>query len=362
MSGGVDSSVAAALLSAGGYEVIGLTLQTWVEEGEVERPWLDRSCCKIGLARHVAERLGIAHHVVDARAEFRDRVVRNFLEEYAGGRTPNPCVLCNERVKFGLLLRIAREMGAELLATGHYARVDYLPGAGRYRLRKGVDPEKDQSYFLYRLGQEVLSAVLFPLGGMHKRRVWEMAEDLDLPADQVAESQEICFVNQGDHGAFLKRELPQALREGEVVDPVGRVLGRHPGVALYTVGQRRGLGLAASGGVATPRRYVVGLNAKENQVVVGPEPELYHRTLSARQVNLTLPPSVDALDGKAVTAKIRYRSPGARAVVKALGGDQFGLTFEEAQRAVTPGQSVVLYDGDVVLGGGIIDSTRPEIS
>ena len=313
MSGGVDSSVTAAILVRQGYQVIGVTLQTWKESGEVDRPWLDRSCCKVGLARYVAERLGIPHHLVDAQEVFKDVVIKNFIEEYVSGRTPNPCVLCNEKIKFGTLLKIAMGLGADYLATGHYARVGYSEEMGRYLLKKGVDRTKDQSYFLYRLGQEQLSKVLFPLGNIEKARVWEMAEDLGLPAQEVAESQEICFVTQGDYRTCLQEEETSACRQGEIVDRDGRELGRHQGVSFYTVGQRRGLGL--SGG---ERFYVTGLDPVQNRVVVGSEADLFHRRLTMHHVNLIHEIKLTEDAPLRVTAKVRYRSTESEAVVSML--------------------------------------------
>ncbi len=350
MSGGVDSSVVAAILVDQGYEVIGVTLQTWKETGEVKRPWLDRSCCKIGLARYVAERLKIPHQVVDIQQTFRDLVIQNFLEEYALGRTPNPCVLCNERIKFGTLLQIALDLGADYLATGHYSGVIYSPETGRYLLKKGVDRLKDQSYFLCRLSQDQLSRVMFPLRDMEKSQVWKMAEDLGLPAEAVAESQEICFVTGGDYRAFLREEMPQLIREGAIVDGEGRDLGRHQGVSFYTVGQRRGLGLSFP-----ERLYVTGLDPEQNRVMVGPEDDLYHRGLVAHHINFIQDRIGEGDEPLRVTAKVRYRSAEAAAAVRMLGHDRLEVVFDEPQRAVTPGQSVVIYQGEYVVGGGIIE-------
>jgi tRNA-specific 2-thiouridylase len=352
MSGGVDSSVVAALLVDWGYEVTGVTLQTWERAGEVERPWLDRSCCKIGVARYVAERLNIPHQAVDAQQAFRNLVIQNFLQEYALGRTPNPCVLCNERVKFGILLQIALDLGADYLATGHYSSSVYSSEMGRYLLKKGADKLKDQSYFLYRLSQDQLSRVIFPLGDMEKSQVWKIAEDLGLPAEVVAESQEICFVTQGDYRTFLREEMPQLIRGGLIVDREGRNLGRHEGVSFYTVGQRRGLGLS------TPERlYVTSLDPDQNRVMVGPEDDLYRQRLIAHNINLIQDGIGKGGEPSRVTAKVRYRSIEAAAMVRMLGHDRLEVVFDEPQRAITPGQSVVLYQGEYVVGGGIIERT-----
>ncbi|MGH7274383.1 MAG: tRNA 2-thiouridine(34) synthase MnmA, partial [Nitrospiria bacterium] len=348
MSGGVDSSVVASILVGQGYQVIGVTLQTWKETGEVERPWLDRSCCKIGLARYVADRLKIPHQVVDIQQAFRDLVIKNFLQEYTSGRTPNPCVVCNEKVKFGLLLRIALDLGADYLATGHYARVGYHHNTGRYILRKGADRLKDQSYFLYRLSQEQLSRVMFPLGDLEKSQVWEMAEDLGLPAEEVAESQELCFVTQGDYRTLLQEEMPHASREGQIVDGEGRDLGQHHGVAFYTIGQRRGLGPLASGAGSGSRLYVTGLDPEQNRVVVGSETDLYQRRIIAGDLNLIRQASIEGGDLLVVTAKVRYRTAEAQAMVRRLVEDRLEIVFDQPQRAVTPGQSVVMYQGEDV--------------
>jgi tRNA-uridine 2-sulfurtransferase len=355
MSGGVDSSVVAAILVRQGWQVTGVTLQTWKETGEVERPWLDRSCCKIGLAQHVAERLKIPHHVIDMQQAFRDLVIQNFLQEYVSGRTPNPCVQCNEKVKFGLLLNIAREFGADYLATGHYARVEYRPDLGRHILKKGVDRQKDQSYFLYRLNQEQLSRVLFPLGDLEKHDVWKIADDLDLPADQIAESQEICFINGGNYRSFLQDEIPHALKEGQIVDSQGKEVGWHQGVAFYTIGQRRGLGLSSVKREGGPL-YVTGLDPQTNRVVVGSEAELTHRRLIARDLNLIKNHGREEGKWFEVTAKVRYRAEEASALAKVEEQDRLEVMFDHPQRAVTPGQSAVLYQGEEVVGGGIIET------
>ncbi len=354
MSGGVDSSAAAALLQRQGYEVIGVTLLTWEGSEEVERPWLDRTCCKVGVARHVAQRLGIEHHVVDAQDAFRDQVIEDFFREYEAGRTPNPCVRCNERVKFGFLLELADRFGADYLATGHYARVAFQADSGRYSLLKGEDGLKDQSYFLYRLRQPQLSRILFPLGGLQKAQVWELAESLDLPASVLAESQEICFVTQRDYRDFLLEQRPASLRGGDIVGEDGRVLGRHGGISLYTIGQRKGLGLALETGDESRRRYVTRIDAVRNQVVVGPQEDLYRQWVSIHRLNLLRSDLFQSRSEVKVTAKIRYRAAECEAVARWTGEDRLEVLFDRPQRAVTPGQSLVMYRGEDVLGGGII--------
>jgi len=351
LSGGVDSAVVASMLVAEGYRVEGVTLRTWSEPGEREKRWQDRSCCKVGIAQYVSKELGISHRVIDAQERFRRAVIDDFCATYAKGRTPNPCVLCNERVKFSLLAEAAEEVGADYLATGHYARVDHDPTNGRHRLAKGVDSAKDQSYFLYRLSQAQLARTLFPLGGMTKAEVWTKAEAMGLPVDEIAESQEICFVTQKDYRDFVASHLPETVQGGAMVTADGAVVGAHQGVAFYTVGQRRGLGVAAG-----ERRYVTSLDAERNLVVLGAEADLYTETCLVEDVHWG---SVAGIDGPTpVSAKYRYKTPEAPAIVSPDRDGLLRVTFDQAQRAVTPGQSIVFCDGDVVVGGGVIASTE----
>lgn len=373
MSGGVDSSVAAALLKAEGYDVIGLTLKIWEDEGEERKAWKDRSCCKVGLAKYIAEQLDIPHHVVEAREAFQDAVIKDFSDQYLQGRTPNPCVRCNERVKFGMLLQAAEAAGADTVATGHYAMNEWNTtaysvnqefcnatssvscGHGRWLLKKAVDMAKDQTYFLYRLNQAVMSRTIFPLGGLTKREVWAKAAALGFPADEMAESQEVCFVTQRDYRGFLEEEVPEARRPGLIVTEQGESVGEHRGIAFYTVGQRRGLGIAGDRPL-----YVTALDAIANRVVVGEKPSLYRNSLIAGDLNLI---AVDRLDGPLnVTAKIRSHHPETPARIEPFSasdtsGGQIRVVFETPQRAVSPGQSVVFYQGDVVVGGGIIQES-----
>ena len=370
MSGGVDSSVAAALLKADGYEVIGLTLKIWEDEGEEQKAWKDRSCCKVGLAKYIAEQLGISHQVVEARQAFQRVVIEDFSDEYLQGRTPNPCVRCNEQIKFGMLLEAATAAGADAIATGHYARVERQDTAysisqgscnstcssenrsGRWILKKAADPDKDQTYFLYRLNQAALGRALFPLGGLHKTEVWAKARALGFPADEMTESQEVCFVTQRDYREFLEENVPEARRPGQIVTERGEPVGEHRGIAFYTVGQRRGLGIAGA-----ERLYVTALDPVANRVIVGEEPALYRDSLVAGELNLI---AVDRLDGPLdVTVKIRSRHPETPARIEPSGGpdpdhQKARVVFETPQRAVSPGQSVVFYQGEVVVGGGII--------
>jgi tRNA-uridine 2-sulfurtransferase len=355
MSGGMDSSAAAAILVDQGYDVHGITLKVWHEEENPDRRWQERSCCKVGLARYVAGRLDIPLRVMDVEATFKNVVVDDFVSGYLAGRTPNPCVRCNERIKFGLLYQSAMDIGADYLATGHYVRLE--KGAdGQYRLKQGVDGLKDQSYFLYRLRPEILPRLMFPLGSYRKPDVWRWIEKLGLPPEEMHESQEICFVTQGDYREFLSLEAPQSARSGHFVTRNGEVLGTHRGVAFYTVGQRRGLGIASSR--PGERLYVLEIDSKTDRVVVGRKEELYSIGLTATEVHymgrfsLTEPVEIEA--------KIRYRSPKIPATLEAMNGRRATISFREPQRAVTPGQSVVFYQGEVLMGGGIIDSVRRE--
>ncbi len=351
MSGGVDSSVATGLLKERGYDVIGITMNLFSLPKEVCRSENFRGCCgrqAVEDAHRVAIHLGIPHYVADFRKEFEEAVIADFSREYGRGRTPNPCIRCNERIKFKVLLDRARRLGAELLATGHHARVKRNAAGGRFLLRKGKDRAKDQSYFLYRLSQAQLSRVLMPVGDFTKAEVREIARRWKLPVAERAESQETCFAPLGDYPDFLAGRAPEAFRPGPIEDTAGRVLGQHKGIGHYTIGQRRGLG------ISSPRPlYVVAIDAPQNSVVVGPESHLYKKKLEASSLHLI---ALKKLEGPlTVRAKIRYKHPGANALVTPRSRGRVALEFERPQRAVTPGQSVVFYRRDVVLGGGIIE-------
>ena len=348
MSGGVDSSVAALLLTEQGYDVKGVTLQVWEPEDEntaVTKKWEERGCCKVGLARYVAQRLGIPHEVVDTRETFRKNVVDDFIAGYLSGTTPNPCVRCNERVKFGRLYELAKARGADFVATGHYARV--LPVDEGVGLFRGADDKKDQSYFLYRLPAAWLPQILFPVGHLQKTEVWKRAEELDLPADEMKESQEICFVTQGDYRTFLTVEAPQALRPGPFLDPEGKTIGEHRGIAFYTPGQRKGLGIASG-----ERLYVKEVNPETNAVVLGRAEDLSRQTCTVHDINWLGDALPETLDHVAI--KYRYASPAVAGQVQQHTAGTFSIEFQEPQQALGPGQSLVLYQGDRVLGGGII--------
>jgi tRNA-uridine 2-sulfurtransferase len=344
MSGGVDSSVAAALLVEQGHEVIGLSMQLYDQRGGV--PF--GSCCTLDDlhdARRVAATLGIPHYLVNFERQFDEHVVSNFVREYAAGRTPIPCVHCNGDLKFATLVERARGLDAEWVATGHYARVDRDEATGRYRLRRGVDEEKDQSYFLFTLDQAQLARARFPIGGWRKTAVRAYARDRGLPVAEKPDSHEICFVPAGGHAEFVaERAAPAA---GHVTDLTGRVVGRHDGVHRFTVGQRKGLGLSA--GVPL---YVVELKAETNTVVVGPRAALAKGALTASGVNWI---DAEPEGGLSVTARIRHRHRDATARVTPLPGGRAALEFDEPQAAVAPGQAVVFYRGDTVAGGGWID-------
>ena len=350
MSGGVDSSVAAALLVRQGYDVQGVTLQVWEHEDEtvaVSKRWEERGCCKVGIARYVAQTLKIPHEVIDTRETFRASVIDDFVTGYLEGTTPNPCVRCNERVKLRSLVELADERGIDFVATGHYVQIDQSEGTPT--LQRAADPKKDQSYFLYRLHQSWLTRLLFPVGGMRKSDVWIEAETLGLPADELKESQEICFVSHGDYRTFLEKEAPAAKKPGAFVDGEGRYLGDHEGIAFYTPGQRRGLG------IATGRRlYVQEVQPDTNTVVLGPEESLRRSQCDVADLNLFDSSLIRGTTD--VTVKVRYATPAVPATIQSRSDTTLRILFHEPQRALSPGQSAVFYRNDRVLGGGIIQS------
>ena len=351
MSGGVDSSVAAALLVEAGHEVIGITLRTapWAEP--TDETALFGSCCSPGAAmdaRAVARQLGIPYYLLNHEREFGETVIADFTREYARGRTPSPCVVCNRDVKFGTLLRRALAWEADGVATGHYARVARDPATGRVHLFRGRDASKDQSYFLWPLSQGQLARAVFPLGELTKPEVRARARALGLATAEAPESQEICFV-PGDYRAFLQARAPEAFRPGPILDKGGREVGRHAGLAAYTVGQRRGLGV----GGPEPR-YVVRLDPARNAVVVGPRSALEVEGLIAVGVNLI---AYERLEVPVVVeARIRHNAPLVAAEIVPYGPAAVEVRFAQPQRAVAPGQSVVFYQGDLVVGGGVIAS------
>ena len=359
MSGGVDSSTVAAMLRAGGHNVVGLTMQLWNQrrlaghEGMPEA--VQGRCCSLDDvydARRVAETIGIPYYVVNHEERFERDVVRPFVEQYLSGRTPIPCSLCNNHLKFDQLLIVAQQIGADALATGHYARVEFEDQLGRWLLKRPTDRSKDQTYFLFGLTQAQLSRTLFPLGGMLKPEVRQLAEQHGLALAQKPDSQEICFVPGGDYKKFLDAYLAEQGKSlpdtaGELVTADGEVVGEHGGIHNFTVGQRKGLGVATGSPL-----YVIQIKGDARQVVVGNQEELYSRTLRVHRTNLI---SVEELsEPLRVTVKIRHRHEGAAALIEKSGDDEILVSFDQPQRAVTPGQAAVFYADDVVVGGGWI--------
>ena len=354
MSGGVDSSVAALLLSREGYDVVGVTMRLWTVERE-DAPRQNKRCCSVedvDDARRVCQTIGVPHYVMNFEREFQSHVVDYFCREYDRGRTPHPCLACNDKIKFDFLLRRAMFLDADYIATGHYARVE-ADEAGK-RLLKGVDGRKDQSYVLFTLGQRELDRLMLPVGVYAKDRIRAIAAEAGLPVADKPDSQDICFIPDGDYRKFIAdRGRPTP---GEIVDSGGSVIGQHPGVQFFTVGQRRGLRLPANPGVPM---YVVEIDAEGNRVVVGCESELYRSSLFASRLNF--PSGKTPTTPLDVTAKIRYKASEAPASL--LPGDGWAeVRFEEPQRAVTPGQPVVFYQGDELVAGGIIELQPPSLS
>ncbi len=349
MSGGVDSAVAAALLVRDGHDVVGLSMQLY-DHSDREGGARFGSCCTIDDlhdARRVAARIGIPHYIVNFEREFAETVIADFVTEYAAGRTPIPCVHCNGDLKFATLVKRADGLGADFVATGHYARVDIDPVTGRYRLRRGADRAKDQSYFLFTLDQAQLSHAMFPVGDIDKAAVREQARALGLDVADKPDSHEICFVADGNHAAFLEGRGGMA-GAGSIRDGAGRTVGSHEGVHRFTVGQRKGLGLSSP----IPL-YVVGIDAAANSVTVGPKEALERSTLTASRVNWIAGMAPEA--GTRVTAQIRHRHREAAATIEPRPDRAVRATFDEPQSAVAPGQAVVFYSGDEVVGGGWID-------
>jgi len=348
MSGGVDSAVAAGLLARQGYEVVGVTMRLWAQEDPLASRY-HRRCCSvedIDDARAAADALGIPHYVLNMEREFGARVVDYFVDEYRRGRTPNPCLPCNEHVKFRSLLERAVALDADYLATGHYARIERSDG--KYRLLRALDGEKDQSYVLYMLGQQELSRLLFPIGGYRKEEVRALAVEMGLPVAGKPDSADICFLPTEDYRDFIAQRVPQS--EGDILDSAGRVVGRHRGVAGFTIGQRRGLGVALG-----ERRFVTAIDPQRNVITVGSEDELLSGTLTADSLRWVA--GVPPADEFECDVKIRYRTPSHKAAVR-LTEQGAEVRFYKPQRAVAAGQAAVFYRSDEVLGGGIIASDR----
>jgi tRNA-specific 2-thiouridylase len=347
MSGGVDSSVAAYLLKQQGYEVIGLFMRTGVHAPEDETPAHMKGCCSAidaGDARRVADRLDIPFYALDFERDFA-RIMDYFVDEYAAGRTPNPCVVCNNWLKFGKLWSYGKQLRADFVATGHYARVDERDG--QFEMHRGADPAKDQSYVLFGLKRSLLPHLLFPIGGYRKQEIRALAREAGLNVGDKPDSVEICFVPNNDHAAFIRERRPELATAGNIVDKAGNVLARHDGIERFTIGQRKGLGFGSHA-----RRYVLEIMPATNDVVVGDPDELLESGLEASGVNWLIEPPDEPI---ACTAKIRYRHGGVAATVFPQADRSVRVEFTEPQSAVTPGQAVVFYEGTRVLGGGWIE-------
>lgn len=348
LSGGVDSSVAAYLLKEQGYDVIGVTMQIWQEEDSctVEE---NGGCCGLSAvedARRVAQKLDIPYYVMNFRKEFQEQVIDYFTREYLEGRTPNPCIACNRYVKWESLLKRSLEIGADYIATGHYARVEQLPN-GRYAIRNSVTAKKDQTYALYNLTQEQLARTLMPVGAYTKEEIRKIAEEAGLPVAHKKDSQEICFVPDNDYAGFIKNSTGKTIPKGNFVQADGKVLGEHRGIIHYTIGQRKGLNLSMGHPV-----FVTKIRPDTNEVVIGENEDLFINTLLCDRVNFM---AIEGLEEEVrLKAKIRYNHPGAECVISPAEDGKVRVTFDQPQRAITPGQAVVFYQGEYVAGGGII--------
>jgi tRNA-specific 2-thiouridylase len=350
MSGGVDSSVAAALLLEKGYDVIGVTMHMWEDptmEGEDVR---EDACCSLSAvedARRVANKLNIPHYVMNFKDIFKKTIVDYFIDDYLKGRTPNPCIACNKYIKFGIFIDKALSMNVDYIATGHYARIEYDDNKNRYLLKKALTKDKDQSYALYNITKENLGRVLFPLGNYVKEEVRDIAKKYELPVASKPDSQEICFIQDNDYVGFINRMIKTNTKPGYFVDTKGNILGKHKGIINYTIGQRKGLGIAFG-----KPMFVVKIDSKNNQVVLGEADEVFSNELIAEDLNFL---SIDTLkEPMRVNAKIRYSAKEAPSVIYPLENGEVKVVFDQPQRAVTPGQSIVFFDGDTVVGGGII--------
>ena len=348
MSGGVDSSVAAYLLKEQGYDVIGVTMQIWQDEDPLEMAE-NGGCCGLSAvddARRVADMLGIPYYVLNFKREFKEHVIDYFMDEYMHARTPNPCIACNRYVKWEALLNRAMELGCDYIATGHYARICKLDN-GRYALKKSATVRKDQTYALYNLTQQQLSKTLMPVGEYDKDEIRKIAEQIGLLVADKPDSQEICFIPDNDYASYIERETGRNFPQGNFVDLNGNILGKHKGIIHYTIGQRKGLGLS----LGTPA-FVVDIRPDTNEVVIGTNEDTFSDRLLADKINFMSIPEVAG--ERNVTAKIRYSHQGAPCKIKMAGDDMIDCQFEEPVRAVTPGQAVVFYDDDIVVGGAVI--------
>jgi tRNA-specific 2-thiouridylase len=351
MSGGVDSSVAAALLNEQGYNVIGVTMKTW---GYDNIPDKDSGCCSLESiynARNVADELGISHYTMDFTSKFNETVINNFIDEYVHGRTPNPCVLCNRSIKWGALLEKAESLGADFIATGHYAKVNLNVSSNRYYISAANDRNKDQSYALWMLKQHSLSKTIFPLGDLKKNEVRELAKKYNLKSADVPDSQEICFVPNNDYRELLKVRIPdinEKINSGDIIYHDNKI-GTHNGYINYTIGQRRGLNT-----LVNKPLYVSKIDAENNIIYVDDEENLYNSMFTTKDVNLMLMDSINHPMNAIV--KIRYKDAGEDATIEQINEDHIKVTYHKPKKAITPGQSAVFYDGDDIIGGGIIDS------
>lgn len=346
MSGGVDSSVTAAILKNEGYEVTGMTMQIWLARESSSF----NTCCSLASieeARRVAGEIGIPHHIIDMRDIFIEKVIDDFCSEYSSGRTPNPCIRCNQFVKFDYLWENAKELGADLIATGHYAKIEKDKKSGRYLLKKGIDDRKDQSYFLYVMTREHLSHTILPLGNLRKEETRKIAEDLGLSVAKKPESQEICFIPEDDYPKFLINIASGKISPGPILDKEKKILGQHKGLPFYTIGQRKGLGIAHEKPL-----YVISIDKDSNTLIVGEEEGCYSSEFVIKDLNWIALDNLQEI--KDVKVKIRSKMKEEYAVIKPLNGDVH-VKFDSPQWAITPGQSAVFYEGDVVLGGGIIN-------
>ncbi|WP_026884503.1 tRNA 2-thiouridine(34) synthase MnmA [Clostridium akagii] len=348
MSGGVDSSVTAYLLKEQGYDVIGITMQVWPEDEEFQDR--ENGCCSLSSvedARRVAYKLQIPFYVINFKDIFKEKVIEPFIDEYLKGQTPNPCIACNKYIKFDAFLKKAKELGADYVSTGHYSTI--YKENGRYLIKKSEDDKKDQTYVLYNMTQYQLEHTLMPCGTYKKDRIREIAKEIGLNVHNKKDSEEICFIPDNDHGSYIKRERPQSVKEGNFVDDTGNILGKHKGLVYYTIGQRKGLGIAFGKPV-----FVKDIKALTNEVVLGNEEGIFKKELIAGNLNFI--PFDKIEEPIKVQAKIRYASKPTEAMVYPLGEEKVRVVFEKPVRAITKGQSVVFYNDDLLLGGGIIEN------
>jgi tRNA-specific 2-thiouridylase len=350
MSGGVDSSVALLLLRRQGYIVGGATMKLW-DYDEVGGDARRQGCCdldSVNNARAVCDFLDVPHYVLDFTRQFRDTVMQDFVTQYRSGRTPNPCVLCNTEIKWELFLGRAREVGYEAIATGHYARVGYDDKTKRYWLKRGIDPSRDQSYALWGIRQGSLRHTVLPMGRITKKEARRLAAEAGLKTAQTAESMEICFVADNNYERFIREYIGEEIPRGDIIDESGNVIGQHKGIPFYTIGQRRGLGIAHP----TPL-YVREIDVQHNRIVVGERDDIAGTAMTVSQVNwVSSSPRTETFDAE---VKIRYQHSARPATVTPLGSERLGIRFRSPQNAITPGQSAVLYESDTLLAGGIID-------